>query len=174
MKLIDTNDFVIVQINQFNGVCYVDDLSALEGLKNVLYNMAMFKKKPLEIGFFVPSVDGVPLVKPEHYDLWLKYGSFTQYGESIVSKCQEYFEADKRCLFKGFEVFEHHKTLQYKVSFGVGIIEHGNGANNRFSVFNLWKSSSEWRSGITNMEVLCKYGLELSSTAIEEIFGKIN
>lgn len=35
------------------------------------------------------------LKKPEHYDLWAKYGSFSHKGESIVKECKEYFEADQ-------------------------------------------------------------------------------
>jgi len=64
-----------------------------------------FLKQPPLLGHFVPTNEkGEVLEKPEHYDLFCKYGSFTQFGESIVPKCKEYQEALSRCIFEGFEL----------------------------------------------------------------------
>ena len=55
----------------------------------------------------------MPLEEPKHYDLWKKHGSFTQYGESIVYKCNKFYEAKQRVLFEGFEYDKENDWVTY-------------------------------------------------------------
>ncbi len=76
---------------------------------NKVTNYAKFLKKEHKLGYFVACDENdVPLEEPKHYDLWKKYGSFTQYGESIVSECSKFHEAKQRVLFEGFELVDNN------------------------------------------------------------------
>lgn len=80
-----------------------------------IFNYANFLKKPLKLGYFIPCDENdVPLEEPKHYDLWKKHGSFTQYGESIVYKCNKFYESKQRVLFEGFEYDGLY--IEYKIN----------------------------------------------------------
>jgi hypothetical protein len=73
---------------------------------NVL-NHALLLSQPPNIGMFVPAVceDGKwrVLEEPKYYELWRKYGSFTQYREHLTSVCEPYCQAQSKVIFKGWE-----------------------------------------------------------------------
>ena len=73
---------------------------------NVIKHEELLSQQP-HIGMFVPAVckDGVwrVLEEPKHYELWRKYGSFTQYREHLTSVCEPYFQAKSNVIFKGWE-----------------------------------------------------------------------
>ena len=37
-----------------------------------------------------------PIEKPKHYDLWAKYGDYTQYGKVLTEKCLKWKEAEEK------------------------------------------------------------------------------
>ena len=107
-------DFVLEQNEKINKnfkknilMTQGETLDELNNFVDVVTNYANFLKKPLKLGYFIPCDENdVPLEEPKHYDLWNKHGSFTQYGESIVYKCNKFYEAKQRVLFEGFYLSE--------------------------------------------------------------------
>ena len=92
-----------------------ETLDELNNFVDVVTNYAHFLKKPLKLGYFIPCDENdVPLEEPKHYDLWKKHGSFTQYGESIVYKCNKFYESKQRVLFEGFEYDGLY--IEYKIN----------------------------------------------------------
>ena len=70
-----------------------------------LNNYIDIKYRTLELGMYVPCVDGVPLEKPENYNKWVSYnlqGLELYFGNEI--ECEQYQQAEKNVLFKGFEL----------------------------------------------------------------------
>lgn len=49
-----------------------------------------------------------PIIKPSEYELWAKYGDFTQYGVKLTQQCRPYFEAESK-------TFSPSKTLIFKI-----------------------------------------------------------
>ena len=45
-----------------------------------------------------------PIEKPKHYDLWAKYGDYTQYGKVLTEKCLKWQEAEEK-TFKNPLIF---------------------------------------------------------------------
>ena len=45
-----------------------------------------------------------PIEKPKNYDLWCKYGDFTQYGKTLTEKCLKWQEAEEK-TFKNPLIF---------------------------------------------------------------------
>ena len=45
-----------------------------------------------------------PIEKPKHYDLWAKYGDYTQYGKTLTEKCLKWQEAEEK-TFKNPLIF---------------------------------------------------------------------
>ena len=45
-----------------------------------------------------------PIEKPKDYDLWAKYGDFTQYGKILTEKCLKWKEAEEK-TFKNPLIF---------------------------------------------------------------------
>lgn len=43
-----------------------------------------------------------PLPKPENYDLWAKYGDFTQYGKTLTIDCLRWKEAEEKTYYNPF------------------------------------------------------------------------
>ena len=37
-----------------------------------------------------------PIEKPKYYELWAKYGDFTQYGKTLTEKCLKWQEAEEK------------------------------------------------------------------------------
>lgn len=69
---------------------------------------AKFLKQKLEIWMFIPcNEQNEPLEEPEHYELWKKYGDFTQHGKELTKECLSYQKAKERVLFEGFEIRKH-------------------------------------------------------------------
>lgn len=66
---------------------------------------ANFLSQPLTIGMLIATdLEGNLLSEPEHYELWCKYGDFTQYGTVITPACKAYNEAKSRVLFEAVSV----------------------------------------------------------------------
>lgn len=56
-------------------------------------------------GMFVPCDEKNKFLhEPDNYELWLKYGDFTQFGVKLTSICKPYHEAKNSILFKGFHI----------------------------------------------------------------------
>ena len=103
-------DFVIYQYEKILN----EEINHLDYAFNTCI-YARFLKKPLKLGYFIPCDENdVALEEPKHYDLWKKHGSFTQYGESIVSECSKFHEAQQRVLFEWFEYDGLY--IEYKVN----------------------------------------------------------
>jgi hypothetical protein len=130
-KLISMTDFVLEQDKDFKPT---------RTYKELVINYANFLKKPLNLGMFVPCDEkGNFLEEPIKFDLWLKYGDFTQYGNYLTNKCKPYQQAKERVLFEGFESakagyvynsnisldeeFIEGKTIQYLIPFNLTLIE---------------------------------------------------
>lgn len=60
-KLIPMTTFVAEQ--------WLNKLTTKQQLDNI-YNYSLFLKQQLEIGFFIPCENNVPLEKPLNYDIW--------------------------------------------------------------------------------------------------------
>ena len=65
-----------------------------EYLKNLIYMIA-------NKGFYWLEN---PIEKPINYDLWAKYGDFTQYGKILTEKCLKWQEAEEK-TFKNPLIF---------------------------------------------------------------------
>ena len=129
-------------------------------INNLFYNYAKFLKKELKLGYFVPcDFNDVPLEEPKHYDLWKKYGSFTQYGESIVSECNKFHEAKNRVLFEEFEVVQKSNFISFEKE---GIILFNYNKNRNCFVCNYVRN-------IDSVENLLRFNLKLTETAKKEI-----
>jgi hypothetical protein len=107
-KLIPMVDFVLaidnVEPKAVNFASITDIRNYQLQSYSKIVNYATFLKQPLKPGMFVPCHENdVPLVEPENYELWCKYGDFTQYGKSLTAICKPYKEAKERVLFEGFE-----------------------------------------------------------------------
>lgn len=37
-----------------------------------------------------------PIEKPKHYDIWAKYGDYTQYGKKLTEECLKWQEAEEK------------------------------------------------------------------------------
>lgn len=93
MKLVSMTDFVLEQVKKMEP----KELAYLK-----IFNYAKFLNQPLTLGMFVTcDSDGNVLEEPKNYDLWCKYGDFTQYGKSLTKECKEYKEAKERIFFEG-------------------------------------------------------------------------
>ncbi len=68
---------------------------------NLLCSYIDIVHKTLELGQFVPCVDGVPISKPKKYSHYLQYGSSSLVSEADLVKCKQYQEAERLVLFKG-------------------------------------------------------------------------
>lgn len=66
-------------------------------------NYANFLKQPLELGMFVPCVDGLLIERPEYYGFWLMDDTkdISKYHNHL--ECNQYQKAKERVLFEGFE-----------------------------------------------------------------------
>ena len=45
-----------------------------------------------------------PIEKPKHYDIWAKYGDYTQYGKKLTEECLKWQEAEEK-TFKNPLIF---------------------------------------------------------------------
>jgi hypothetical protein len=123
-----------------------------------------FGKQTLELWMFVPCklVDGVWMVleEPKEYQDWYKWGSFSKYGESIVSKCRDYHEAKERCLFEWF----------FNVT---DIIVSAKNISINFIDGKIYLTDFDFEypqvSIISTIEDLVKYNLELTPTKQKQI-----
>ena len=92
---------------------------------------ANFLKQPLELWMFVPcNENGNVFEEPIYFELWQKYGSFTQHGEKIVPECIKYQQAKERCLFEN-EFNDLHNifllndicTIEYLVKYNLQLTQ---------------------------------------------------
>jgi len=105
-KLISMVDFVLEQFKELLSWKISEQIYILR-----VTEYANFLKQPLKLGMFVPCDENdVPLVEPENYDLWCKYGDFTQYGKSLTDICRPYQQAKDHVLFEGFELVESYEN----------------------------------------------------------------
>ena len=68
-----------------------------------LVNYIWLLDKTLELGQFVPCVDGVPFEKPLGYDNYKQYGRICDFNTEQFKNCKEYKEAESNVLFKGLK-----------------------------------------------------------------------
>ncbi|MDQ1096114.1 MULTISPECIES: hypothetical protein [Chryseobacterium] len=101
-KLIPMTDFVI---EYYANEGYAD----LQTL-NLMNNYAVFLKKPLLLGMFVPvDAQGNILKEPKNYAAWktLEHNQLPSSPESDTPSFREYRiyqEAERRCFFHGFTI----------------------------------------------------------------------
>jgi len=101
-KLIPMTDFVI---EYYANEGYAD----LQTL-NLMNNYAVFLKKPLLLGMFVPvDTEGNILKEPKNYSAWKtlehnKAPSGTEPDTSAFREYRIYREAERRCFFHGFTI----------------------------------------------------------------------
>jgi len=126
----------------------------------VSINYATFLKQPLNIGMFVHcDENGNFLQEPEHYDLWRKHGSFTQYGENLTSICEPFFKAKEKVLFEWFELIEVSKKTK--------ILSH---KNKKCEIWiNEKNKIDEIIHDFKTIEDFVHFDLELTPNAIKEI-----
>jgi hypothetical protein len=138
-------------------------LSENYGSYDLLYFLhvkyAIFLKQPLTLGMFVPcDLEGNVLEEPVNHETWLSLHNSK--GSTIgFDKHLEYQEAKERCLFEGFQV-EEHEMNTYSVRCENNIL-------NPMWCFidNIWVCAK----GISTIEDLIKYSLELTPTALKQL-----
>jgi hypothetical protein len=154
MKLISMTDFVLELLNQNPPYNEVNMLTKMS-------NYANFLKQPIKLSIFTPcDKNDLPLQVPENYELWCKYGDFSQYGKSLSTICRPYFEAKESVLFEGLGVRNIGEWKCYMI-YILGI---------RQNLFRYSKNRSSIENGepIT-IEDLIKYNLNLNKSAIKQI-----
>ncbi len=163
-KLIPMTDFVIEQTELLVKGCDGYKPTAYSNYINTTTRYAKFLKQKLELWMFIPCklVDGVWVVlkEPDYYKNWEK--AFHPKPATLKLKAyMEYQEAKECCLFEGFEI----KDLK---------LDSGNKCVSKDDILHVfWQNaiSKEFTlsKGISKIEDLVKYKLELTPTAIKQI-----
>lgn len=152
MKLISTTDFVIQKEKEYQ---FRDDCEFAYEVRKY----ANFLKRPLELGMFIScDENGHFLQEPEHYDLWRKHGSFTQYGEHLTSVCEPFFKAKEKVLFEGFEVIEISKKTKILSD-----------KNKKFHIWINEENKIDEIHDFKTIEDLILFDLELTPNAIKNL-----
>ena len=88
---------------------YMSGIRSYEIYNDYRYNDARWLDNALES--FISAVESKgfywlenPIRKPINYDLWAKYGDFTQYGKILTEKCLKWKEAEEK-TFKNPLIF---------------------------------------------------------------------
>lgn len=170
-NLISMTDFVLKQIEIYNGIVYDNEYDALQDLKISIENYANFLKKTLSIEMFVPCklVNGVWVVleEPFYYKDFV-FNLFDKISEFDKIKCQEYQEAKERCLFEGFEVkFKDCKEFKYQSEKIILVINESTYLeyNCYYKSFILYFDNEIIFSNISTIEDIVKYKPKLTATA---------
>jgi len=110
-------------------------------------NYAKFITTPLRLGFFIPcTLDDVPIQKPITWDI-----RFKDVGSMIDEFHAEYDAAQSRCLFEGFTLCDRGSEICVVY-------------NNEHYLWDIIKDK--------NIEYMVKECLELTPTAIQQIYGR--
>jgi len=141
-KLIGMVEFVINLSEKIN-FCNSANISLKALGFDRITNYAKFLSKELKLSYFIPcTLDGVPLKEPE------KFKYFDYLNPKGMDDCIDYFEAQQRVLFSGWNISNDKK---YIVS-----------GNN-------WIGISFKK--LKTVERLVKYDLTLTNSALKEIFN---
>ena len=88
---------------------YMSGVRSYEIYNDYRYNDARWLDNALES--FISAIESKgfywlenPIEKPKDYELWAKYGDFTQYGKIITEKCLKWQEAEEK-TFKNPLIF---------------------------------------------------------------------
>lgn len=88
---------------------YMSGIRSYEIYNDYRYNDARWLDNALES--FISAVESKekfwlenPIEKPINYDLWAKYGDYTQYGKVLTEKCLKWQEAEEK-TFKNPLIF---------------------------------------------------------------------
>ena len=88
---------------------YMSGVRSYEIYNDYRYNDARWLDNALES--FISAVESkekflleTPIEKPINYDLWAKYGDFTQYGKKLTKECLKWQEAEEK-TFKNPLIF---------------------------------------------------------------------
>ena len=88
---------------------YMSGIRSYEIYNDYRYNDARWLDNALES--FISAVESKekfwlenPIEKPKDYELWAKYGDFTQYGKILTEKCLKWQEAEEK-TFKNPLIF---------------------------------------------------------------------
>lgn len=152
-KLIKMSDFVMQQ-----NMHYANKDIAIEKLQLNILNYAMFLKKSLTLGMFVPcDFKGNVLTEPKEEDYFAKGFNLevnNAYFNDVILK--EYQEAKERCIFEGFK-------LKYEDNFVTTV-------SNERLWFN-FKSRNIFVNDklVYNVEDIVKYQLFLTESAKKQI-----
>lgn len=151
--LVSMTDFVISQIKTNSTV----NDSFKKYLADVR-NYALFLKQNLTLGMFVPvDEDGnILFSKPNYYACFL-HGSYVNHPQLInYENCIRYKKAEENILFKDCIVKKIEKSHKFDIDYYVVY----------FNSQQLWISWTE-----RTIEDLIKNNLELTESAIKQIFG---
>ena len=88
---------------------YMSGIRSYEIYNDYRYNDARWLDNALES--FISAIESKekfwlenPIEKPKDYELWAKYGDFTQYGKILTEKCLKWQEAEEK-TFKNPLIF---------------------------------------------------------------------
>ena len=88
---------------------YMSGVRSYEIYNDYRYNDARWLDNALDS--FISAVESKekfwlenPIKKPKYYDLWAKYGDYTQYGKVLTEKCLKWQEAEEK-TFKNPLIF---------------------------------------------------------------------
>ena len=93
---------------------YIDNLTEGHGHENfeeLIIKRNHFGKLPLELGQFIPCLNGKPLEKPECFEKYILSHKLHMHP-SWYTQCEEYETALSKVLFEGWKVVEGTDTIQ--------------------------------------------------------------
>jgi hypothetical protein len=105
MKLISMVDFVVLQ-NQPKKERISDEgfgVYAMDFYHSVS-KYAEFLKQPLELGMFIPCVDGTPIEEPEQFRGYVSSTHKNPLRPWQIKECEIYQQAKERVLFEGCDI----------------------------------------------------------------------
>ncbi|QCO45822.1 hypothetical protein [Elizabethkingia sp. 2-6] len=166
-KLIPMTTFVAEQ--------WLNKLTTKQQLDNI-YNYSLFLKQQLEIGFFIPCENNVPLEKPLNYDIWeeLEYNDGKGNGTISFEGHKKYKQDKSRVLFEDaikIDRSPYKCTKRLLIDLAVDTpfriyteLRYPDGNIERNEFPNPKKPNM-------TIEDLVEYNLTLTETAIKSIYG---
>jgi len=154
--LIGMREFVLLEFSKRN-VYYYQDSKVL----NKINNYANFLSRQPKLSDFVPcGEDGFPLDEPKDYQRFLSVDFELTTNQESLKECIAYQQALDKVLFKGFEVFtdnEDFTRIELKDKLFITFYKEA-----ETIVLNAPYAGIK---GITNLESLTPYNLELTENA---------
>lgn len=83
-EIVDYTNFIGFAVYEDYQDCNKVLYTAIESLQSLIKSNGWYLENPYK--------------KPEHYDLWSKYGDFTQYGKSLTESVERWQQAESRTL----------------------------------------------------------------------------